>query len=92
MSLPPGLTQYKTLGPFTETTIPAGLLRRHTLKAGVWGRIVVLEGGLRYVIDGDPEVSFDLTPGAPGLVAPEKPHRVAPSGTVKFHVEFWRRA
>ena len=87
--LPTGLERYKVVGPFSETTVPAGLLRRHTLKPRVWGRIVVLEGELVYVIERAPDVSFVLRPGEPGIVLPEEPHRVAPNGVVQFQVEFW---
>lgn len=90
-ALPAGLVQYKSVGPFTETTVPAGLLRRHTLKPRVWGRIVVLEGQLLYVIEREPEVLFVLGPGEPGIVRPEEPHRVEPDGSVRFQVEFLRQ-
>jgi tellurite resistance-related uncharacterized protein len=90
--LPAGVEQYKVVGPFTETTIPPGLLRRHTLKAGVWGRIVILDGELDYVIEREPEVSFTLKPGEDGIVMPEEPHRVEPSGPVRFQVAFLSRA
>jgi tellurite methyltransferase len=33
---------------FTEATVPQGLLRDHSTKAGVWAQIRVLEGTLRY--------------------------------------------
>jgi tellurite resistance-related uncharacterized protein len=88
-ALPQGLERYKLAGPFTETTIPPGLLRRHTLKSGVWGRIVVLEGELVYVIEREPEVSFVLKPDEPGIVMPDEPHHVEPSGNVRFQIEFW---
>jgi tellurite methyltransferase len=89
--LPAGLAQYKLVGPFTETSIPSGLLRSHRLKSGVWARIVVLEGELRYVLERAPELSFTLKPGAVGSVAPEEPHRVEPAGSVRFQIEFWTR-
>jgi len=90
--LPAGLVRYKVAGPWTETQIPPGLLRSHTLKPRVWGRIVVLEGELRYVIERSPEVSFVLTPGDAGIVLPEEPHRVEASSGTRFQVEFWHRA
>ncbi|HEY3496078.1 MAG TPA: DUF3565 domain-containing protein [Polyangiaceae bacterium] len=89
-ALPDGLTQYKVLGPFTETTLPAGLLRNHTLKPRVWGRIVVQEGKLLYVLERNPDVSFVLEPGTAGIVMPEEPHRVEPSGAVRFRIELLR--
>jgi tellurite methyltransferase len=89
-ALPAGVARYKLLGPFTNATIPPGLLRNHTLKARVWGRIVVLEGELLYVIERDPEVSFVLAPGTHGIVMPEEPHRIEPRGAVRFEIEFLR--
>jgi tellurite methyltransferase len=86
--LPAGAAPYKVIGPFSEATIPAGFLRKHALKPGVWGRIVVLDGQVRYVIERDPEVSFVLLPGEPGIVLPEEPHRVEAIGPVHFQVEF----
>ena len=86
--LPAGALPYKVLGPFVETTIPAGLLREHSLKPGVWGCITVLEGQLRYVIERQPEVSFVLLPGEPGIVLPEEPHHIEAMGPVRFQVEF----
>jgi tellurite resistance-related uncharacterized protein len=89
-SLPPNVEPYQWTKEFTETTVPAGLLRRHDTKAGVWGRICVLEGALTYRIL-EPEVEEHvLTPGKDGVVEPEVPHEVEPITTVRFHVEFLR--
>jgi tellurite resistance-related uncharacterized protein len=74
-------------------TIPAALLRDHNTKPGVWGLIHVTEGELRYCVT-DPRRRPDmrlLSPGEPaGVVEPTILHHVAPSGPVRFHVEFWR--
>ncbi len=87
--LPAGVARYQVLGPFTETTLPAGLLRNHTLKARVWGRIAVLEGELTYVIEREPDVSFSLRAGDVGVVMPEEPHRVELFGAVRFEIELF---
>jgi tellurite resistance-related uncharacterized protein len=89
-ALPAGVMPYQSTPVFDETTVPAALLARHTLKPGVWGRIVVADGRLLYVIEGDPEASFVLRPEVPGIVAPEMPHHIEPRGHVRFHVEFLR--
>lgn len=89
--LPPGAERYKTIGPFSEGSIPAGLLSAHALKARVWGRIVVGAGQLRYVIERAPEVAFVLEPNVPGVVLPEEPHHIEVMGSVRFEVEFWRK-
>jgi tellurite methyltransferase len=88
-ALPAEVQRYKSTPEFDETSIPAGLLRRHTLKPGVWGRIVVREGRLLYVIERNPVESFVLRPEVPGIVAPEEPHHVEAREHVRFFVEFF---
>lgn len=91
-SLPEDVAPYRRTAEFDEASVPAGLLRAHTTKAGVWGVIHVLEGELRYRIL-EPVVSEHLlTPGCVGIVEPEVPHEVAPQGRVRFFVEFCRAA
>jgi tellurite resistance-related uncharacterized protein len=89
--LPPGLTAYRQTPVFDEKTIPAGLLREHRTRAGTWGVITVVEGRLRFR-SLDPPSEAMLSPGRPGIVAPEQPHEVAPDGSVKFFLEFYRAA
>lgn len=86
-SLPPGVEPYRRTAEFSESTVPAGLLRDHTTRAGVWGRIRVLGGSLLYRIG--PE-SRRLEPGVDGIVEPEVAHHVEPAGSVRFFVEFNR--
>ena len=88
--LPAGAEHYKSTPEFDEASMPAGLRARHTLKGDVWGRIVVSEGRLLYVIESDPEASFVLRPDVPGIVAPEVPHHIEPRGHVRFRIEFLR--
>ena len=66
------------------------LRRRHTTKAGVWGRICVLEGSLRYRILEPVREEHLLSAERPGIVEPEVPHEVEPLGPVRFFVEFLR--
>ena len=89
-TLPDGLTLYKKTPDFDERSLPAGLQSRHTLKAGTWGRIVVLQGRLLYVIEDAPELAFVLRPALPGVVLPEVPHHVELRGPVLFHIEMYR--
>lgn len=90
--IPEGCIAYKRTAVFTETTVPAGLLNRHSTKAGVWGKIVVEQGRLRYLVF-EPEVSdMVLTPGEPGVAEPMQPHEVMPLGAVRFYIEFYRMA
>ena len=89
-TLPANLRPYQRTPEFTETTVPAGLLKQHTTKAGTWGKILVLEGRLRYRILAPAPEEILLTPERFGVVEPQVPHEVSPDGPVRFLVEFHR--
>ena len=89
-SLPPGVVAYRRTPVFDQDTVPAGLRREHRTRAGVWALITVLEGTLRFRTL-DPVSQTLLSPGTPGVVAPEQPHEVEPDGPARFFVEFYRR-
>jgi tellurite methyltransferase len=87
--LPAESAAYKRTATFTGETVPAGLLRDHRTKPGVWAKILVEVGRLEYTLD-SPQCTFTLTPGSPGIVPPTAPHHVTLVGPVQFHVEFLR--
>ncbi|MFN3788771.1 DUF1971 domain-containing protein [Massilia sp.] len=89
-NLPATLVHYKSTPVFDQDSVPAGLRRAHSTAAGVWGRIVVLEGSLRYVIEAPAVEEYLLAPGTPGIVEPGVPHHVAIDAPVRFCVEFHR--
>lgn len=89
-TLPPEVVHYKTTPEFTQDSVPAGLRRNHTTAAGVWGRIVILEGSLRYNIEEPEAEQLLLTPGTYGIVEPQMAHHVEMIGPVRFCVEFHR--
>jgi tellurite resistance-related uncharacterized protein len=94
MPLPDDVRPYRRTPTFTEATVPAGLLRAHDTKAGVWGLIHVLEGALAYRVTDPRRAASEttLTPeAAPGVVEPTIRHEVQPLGPVRFYVEFHRR-
>jgi tellurite resistance-related uncharacterized protein len=86
--LPAGFVRYKQTDAFDEASVPSGLLRDHSTKPGVWAKIVVHSGVLRYHVEALGR-SFDLTPEAPGIVLPAVSHHIEPRGKVSFHVEFY---
>ncbi len=86
-ALPNGLEPYRRTPLFDQDSLPAGLRREHRTKAGVWALIHVVEGRLLYRILA-PREECVLSPGTPGIVAPEQPHEVEPLGAVRFFVEF----
>lgn len=83
-----GLSAYKRTADFTETSIPAGLLRHHSTRAGVYGCLNVLEGRLRFhdIPSGRDRI---LTKGTYRVIFPERKHEVEPIGKVRFFIEFW---
>jgi len=85
--LPTGVTATRKTAIFTEITMPAGLRQDHVTDMGIWARIEVLEGRLRYCVPSR-EKDNVLSPGSPGIVIPEIPHFVEPLGAVRFQVEF----
>jgi len=88
LELPEDAARHKSTPLFTERTIPKALRREHKTKAGVWGRIVILEGSLLYdLLDPGPRTVV-LDPGTPGIIPPEAPHRVEKQGRVIFRVDF----
>jgi tellurite resistance-related uncharacterized protein len=89
LEFPEGLECYRSTPTFDEGSVPGGLRCNHATRAGVWGRIVVESGALRYVVEGMGG-AFELDPEHPGTVVPEVRHRVEPLGAVRFRVEFWR--
>ena len=87
-ALPANVRPYQRTPEFNAATIPAGLLRDHRTKPGVWAVIHVLEGTLDYLI-AEPEAEHHvLTPQYPGIVEPTMRHAVHAPGEVRFYVEF----
>lgn len=87
--LPDNFIPYKRTSAFTEETLPAALRKDHSTKTGVWAKIIVAEGKLRYrvsALGADMELSEDKI----GIVVPEVLHNVEPLGSVRFFVEFYR--
>lgn len=82
---------YRTTPVFDETTLPPALRARHSTKPGVWGVVRVLEGRLKltWLV---PSGEAVLSPGTPGLIAPEQPHFVEPLGPMRMQVEFYTAA
>ncbi len=89
LELPEDALPYRSTPEFTERTVPAGLLAAHSTKRGVWGRIEVSAGTLRYRIDAL-QHDEQLTPGCTGIIPPQVPHAVTPAGAVRFRVVFCR--
>lgn len=88
--LPEDVHAYKKTPVFTQESIPVGLQKAHTTKAGTWGKICVSKGKLIYVIEDESGEVIELTPTRFGVVEPEVPHHVELVGEVEFYVEFYK--
>ncbi|RYZ07110.1 MAG: DUF1971 domain-containing protein [Myxococcales bacterium] len=86
-TLPGDVQAYQRTPEFDEHTVPRGLLRAHTTKPGVWGRIVVVQGTLLYRVPAR-GVELLLDASQAGIIEPEVPHEVELRGSVRFYVEF----
>ena len=87
--LPEGMEVYKSTPEFNEVTVPLGLLKDHSLKCGVWGSLVVLEGSLRFC---EGALKVEVRPETLWYVLPGVSHNVEVVGSVRFRVDFLRSA
>jgi tellurite resistance-related uncharacterized protein len=88
--LPACARVYKSTPIYDAASLPSGLLRSHRLKRGSWGKILVLEGRVRYVLEDEGLLTFVLRPGVPGIVAPERPHHIEVDPDARVQIEFLR--
>jgi len=86
--LPDDVIKYAESPVFTEATVPQKLLRIHDTKPGVWGRLVVLEGQVDYIILGPPTTQQRLDETIEGIIEPAVPHHLELVGAVSFKIEF----
>ncbi len=89
--VPDGYRAYKRTPEFDASSIPNGLRKAHSTKRGVWAKLHLLEGRLRYIVQPPLAQEFLLEPGTPGTIVPEVLHHIEPLGPVRFYVEFSQR-
>jgi tellurite methyltransferase len=87
---PDALEMYKRTKIFSQDSVPRGLQCGHRTRVGVWGRIVIEQGALRYHVD-EMDGHQQLMPGTAGVIVPQLTHRVEVIGDVHFFVEFHRQ-
>ncbi len=89
MELPSHYVPYGQTREFTAGSMPLALRAKHATRAGTWARIVVTEGIVRYQA---PQLGIDarLSPDNGGVIVPEVPHTVEPSGATRFFLVFYR--
>lgn len=89
-TLPEGLVPYKLIGPFQQSEIPAGLLREHRLKDGVWGELTLHEGQVQFVWDDGSGDINDMSAPARLLVPPTVPHHLGRLAGAVISIQFFR--
>lgn len=87
--LPENFLAYKRTPDFTDESLPAALRKAHLTRAGVWAKIIVAEGRVRYRAP-SLKTDIELHPDRVGIVVPEVLHSVEPLGIVRFFVEFYK--
>ncbi len=89
MELPSHYAPHRQTREFTADSMPSALGADHATGADTWAKIVVTEGTLRYRV---PRLGIDarLSPEQGGIVVPEVPHSVEPSGDARFFLVFYR--
>jgi tellurite resistance-related uncharacterized protein len=89
--MPPGLELTRTTPEFTENNVPAALLAAHRVGPGVWGRLRVLAGHVRFVFETDASEGVELSAGEQVDIPPGEAHHVEPQRDARFLVEFYRK-
>lgn len=89
--LPDGLDVVRTTKVWDESSMPAALRRAHRVAAGVWGRLHVQEGRIRFRARTSPPLDVIVEAGGSQPIPPETDHDVEPEGHVRFFVEFLSR-
>ncbi len=91
-NLPDNLVAYAQSPLFSEETLPTKLRSLHALKAGTWGKLMVLEGSLEYLAPDSGEGPRILQAGDSMAIPPQVPHRVKPLGALSCKIVFHRQA
>lgn len=87
---PEGLAKYSETLLFTADSVPRKLLKAHATKNGVWGKLLVLEGRLHYVVPGPPAFRSLIEAGQHCVIEPALEHYVELAVPVAFKIEFYR--
>jgi len=89
-TLPVHVTAYARSKEFDATSVPDKFLSHHDLKAGTWGRLQVMAGGVTFFTEGEDEPLAVLRSVDELVICPEERHYVQLSDDAVFFVEFYK--
>lgn len=89
--IPDGFVLARTTPVFDNDTVPVGLLNAHQIAKGVWGRLIVTAGSVRFVFEDEPDSAVTVGAGGAVSIPPGRLHHVELDGPTAFAVEFHRR-
>lgn len=87
---PAGARRYREGPTWNASTIPAASLKRHELKGGVWGELVVLAGRARLRYHAPIGRDLELGVGDVGCVPPGVPHELELLDEASVRLDFYR--
>jgi tellurite methyltransferase len=90
--LPDGLTLLRTTPVWDDRTMPEALRRSHRVASGIWGRLRVEVGSLRFVASTDPITDVTVESDRAQGIPPDVDHHIELRGSTRFAIEFWGRA
>ena len=81
----------RTTPEFDEQHLPSAILAAHRTGPGLWGNLVIREGGASFVFEDELDQLHVLVRGDSIAIAPQRPHHVVITGPVRFVIEFYRQ-
>lgn len=87
---PTKLQKYSESPTFDQSSVPRKLTMSHKIKEGVWGKVVVHDGALHYVVAHAPTSPIRVEAGGYAVIEPNVEHWVNIIGSVSFVIEFYR--
>ena len=88
LELPEGLAMARLGGPWTQDSVPVGLLKEHRLGSATWGRLHVISGHLELHLAASPPRQLRLGPGESQVIPPGMIHELRLDGPVELQLEF----
>jgi tellurite resistance-related uncharacterized protein len=89
-TLPDEVVCYRRVGPFDKNSLPAGLLREHRLKPGVWGVVTMVSGTIGFTWDDPDGGSIEVVAPDSLVIPPDVPHHVDATGPFVLEIGFFR--